>query len=88
MDAQSFFLHYEWSGYTTGNFVAPFWSITPGGRPHLLYADLYDAEKHFCGTLWRFNMPLDTIRYLEKVIGDRTPLPSHRDTGQVAQGRF
>lgn len=73
MYENTFFVRYEWSGYTDGGFVSPTWSRTPGGRVRLETLSLYGPEKNYCGVWHRHNMPMDVIRWMEKIIHERCP---------------
>lgn len=72
-NANSFFMHFRWSLSGELGFLVPEWNWTPGHRPHLLSVDLYDEHHEYKGTWMRYNMPLDTVRYIEKVIRERKP---------------
>lgn len=72
-DGSLFYVRYEWSGYTNGNFVAPEWTYSPGGRVHLVGLLLFTAEKRYVGYAYRHNLPVDTIRHMEKIIRERVP---------------
>jgi hypothetical protein len=73
MHENTFYVRYDWSGFTDGGFVSPTWTYTPGGRPHLESLALYGPAKNYCGVWLRYNMPMDIIRWMEKIIHERTP---------------
>lgn len=73
MSENTFYVRYDWSGYTDGGFVSPTWTRSTKGRVHLESLGLYGPSKNYCGIWLRYNMPLDVIRWMEKIITDRCP---------------